>query len=415
MVTDVKGVREGYKMTELGEIPEEWGVLTTGSLFENQSIKGNPNLPVLSVTQESGVVYRDAVGINIKYDKKSLKTYKLVDEGQFVISLRSFQGGIEYSSLKGIVSPAYTVLSEKEKVDRDYFRHFFKSFWFIERLKKSIIGIRDGKQINYADFKIIKIPFPPLTQQNKIANILTSIDETIEKTNQLLEKTKELKKGLMQQLLTKGIGHTRFKKTELGEIPEGWSVAKINEVATTASGGTPNRKNKSYYEDASIPWIKTGELKSKYIFSSSEHITDGAIKKSSAKWVSANSVVMAMYGATIGQCSILKVPATTNQACCVITPKYEHLSEEFLYYYLKFVVTDIISLSAGGAQPNISQQIIKNFKIKIPSLSEQRKIALILSTNDEQIDTYTKEKERLQELKKGLMRQLLTGQVKVTV
>ncbi len=199
---------------------------------------------------------------------------------------------------------------------------------------------------------------------------------------------------------------TRYKMTELGEIPNDWNIASIEDVGSTTSGGTPNRSNKSYYLDGNIPWIKTGELKNKYIESPKEFITEIAIKNSSAKMIEKNSVILAMYGATIGQVSILPFPATTNQACCAIISE-EHVYFEFLYYYLKSKKSYLISLGAGGAQPNISQQIIRKIKIILPPLEEQQKIAEILSTVDEQIEQTDQLIEKTKELKKGLMQQLL--------
>src|SRR5699024_9207067 len=121
--------------TLIGDIPLSWELVQTAELFESSSLKNNEHLEVLSVTQDEGVVMRKNLDINIKYDKKSLKNYKKVVPGNFIISLRSFQGGLEVSKYEGIVSPAYTVLKNKINIDENYFKYFFKSFWFIEQLK----------------------------------------------------------------------------------------------------------------------------------------------------------------------------------------------------------------------------------------------------------------------------------------
>ena len=256
---------------------------------------------------------------------------------------------------------------------------------------------------------------PTIKEQEKIASILSTIDEQIDNVDALIEKNKELKKGLMQTLLTKGIGHTKFKKTEIGEIPEEWEVKKIIDIATTTSGGTPSRAKKEYYENGIYPWVKTGELYNKYISETEEYITEDALKKSSAKLVQEGAVIIAMYGATIGKLSIAKRSVTTNQACCSIICNDNICYNEYLYYRLDFEKENIINLGAGGAQPNISQDIIKSYKLAIPSIVEQQRIALILSEIDEKIDEYENKKKKLEELKKGLMQQLLTGMIRVTV
>lgn len=187
-----------------------------------------------------------------------------------------------------------------------------------------------------------------------------------------------------------------------------WEQVKIKDVANTMSGGTPNRSTLEFYEHGDIPWLKTGELKNKFIHHTEEMITELAVQKSSAKLVPENSVIVAMYGATVGNLSINKIPLTTNQACCSILPKEEKLNEEFLYYYLLKDKEKLIKMAAGGAQPNISQQLIKDYEILLPSLKEQQKIAEILSSVDAAIEKTEQVIAKTEEVKKGLMQQLLT-------
>lgn len=410
----MKTVKDGFKNTELGLIPNEWDIKKAGEVFENVTLKGYPKEPILAVTQDRGTMYRDECGIDIKTSDKSIESYKLVEKGNFIISLRSFQGGLEYSGIRGIVSPAYTILNNKINIHSNYYKYLFKSKKFIDSLSSSVIGIRDGKQISYNVFKNLPLYYPPLQEQQKIADILSTVDEQIDNVDQLIEKTKELKKGLMQQLLTKGIGNTEFKETEIGIIPKEWEVKLIREVANTTSGGTPSRKNKEYYLNGNIPWLKTGELSNKYIYDTEEKITQEAVRNSSAKIVPVNAVIIAMYGATIGKLSINKTEVTTNQACCSIICNEEKVNYEYLYYTLEFNKDKLIELGAGGAQPNISQEIIKNFKVFIPTREEQEKIVNVLYTIDEKLQSYYKKKEIITELKKGLMQQLLTGKIRVT-
>lgn len=130
------------------------------------------------------------------------KAYKLVKKGNFLISLRSFQGGIEYSEYQGIVSPAYTVLTSRLTIDEGFYKHYFKSGRFIRKLGVAIIGIRDGKQISFDDFSIIKIPQPSLQEQQAIAAVLNAADYELRLTTEEIEALKQQKRGLMQQLLT---------------------------------------------------------------------------------------------------------------------------------------------------------------------------------------------------------------------
>lgn len=180
-----------------------WKYIPAREIFKSITDKKHSgDLQVLSSTQDRGIVPRDQVGIDIKYEADSLSSYKKVEKGNFVISLRSFQGGIEYSDYTGIVSPAYTVLKSIEKISDEYYKQFFKSTDYINRLNIAVYGIRDGKQISYEDFGRIKIPYPPLDEQTVIAEVLSTADREIDLLRQDIEQEKQKKKALMQLLLT---------------------------------------------------------------------------------------------------------------------------------------------------------------------------------------------------------------------
>ena len=180
-----------------------WSFPKAKELFQSVSDKDhNGDLAVLSSTQDRGIVPRDEVDIDIKYDACSLANYKKVSKGNFVISLRSFQGGIEYSTYTGLVSPAYTVLSSRKEISDGYYKQFFKSTDYINRLNVAVYGIRDGKQISYEDFGRLRIPYPPIKEQDAIAEVLSTADREIELLQQDIEQEKRKKKALMQLLLT---------------------------------------------------------------------------------------------------------------------------------------------------------------------------------------------------------------------
>mgnify|MGYP004586608683 CR=1 FL=1 len=178
-------------------------------VFTDYSDKNHSDYPLLSATQDLGVIPRTMLDGRVMSPEGSLAGYKLVQKGDFVISLRSFQGGLEYSSYYGIISPAYTVLKPKMNISRQFYKYFFKSYEFVNKyLSIAVIGIRDGKQISYPDLKSVKIPYPNLFNQQAIADVLTKADEEIDLLNKKLILFKEQKKGLMQQLLT---GQIRVK------------------------------------------------------------------------------------------------------------------------------------------------------------------------------------------------------------
>lgn len=174
-------------------------------------------------------------------------------------------------------------------------------------------------------------------------------------------------------------------------LPEGWVKTTLEYLGKWGSGGTPNRKYKEYYE-GDISWVKTGDLGEKYLFKSSEYISKLGLKNSSAKMFPKGAIVLAMYGATIGKVSILDIEASTNQACAVIIPN-ENIDTEFLYYFLLSQKDIFIKKGKGGAQPNISQAIIKEHDINLPPLPEQQYLSQKLTAL---LDEVAQTKQRLE-------------------
>lgn len=186
---------------ESGKPFPKWENISARSLFASISNKSHESdFPILAATQENGMQYRDQIGVKIISSDKSISTYKIVEKGDFVISLRSFQGGIEYSQLTGICSPAYTVLKPLKIIHDHFYRYYFKKDTFITQLNGLIVGIRDGKQISYEAFATLTLPYPSLPEQKKSADFLTAIDDKIEHVTRQVEKTTEFKKGLLQQM-----------------------------------------------------------------------------------------------------------------------------------------------------------------------------------------------------------------------
>lgn len=179
-----------------------WPTLKAGEIFQPYSKRNNSDEELLSVTQDQGVVPRSRLDGRVVMPAGETLSFKLVEPGDFIISLRSFQGGIEYSQYRGLVSPAYTVLKPRRTVVDSFYKHLFKSRDFIARLGVAIIGIRDGKQISFEDFAALRLAYPALDEQQRIAEVLDACDSEIMLLTQKLTLLKQQKQGLMQQLLT---------------------------------------------------------------------------------------------------------------------------------------------------------------------------------------------------------------------
>ena len=210
---ELKEQRKKGLMQHLIELKcENWLHKRTDKIFKPISDKNYPSEELLSVTQNRGVIPRSMLEGKVMSPDGSIDGYKLIKEGDFVISLRSFQGGLEYSSYQGLISPAYTILRPQMEMDSNFYRHFFKSYIFINKyLAIAVVGIRDGKQISFKDFSSVKLPIPDLETQRRISMILNTADNEIKKLKQIVTTYKGQKKGLMQKLLT---GEVRVKLSE---------------------------------------------------------------------------------------------------------------------------------------------------------------------------------------------------------
>jgi type I restriction enzyme S subunit len=229
----------------LGEVPEGWQLIKAKWLFKEIVERDHPNEPLLSVTQQNSVVTREKSDIKVWNPTEDVSGYKLVKKGDFVISLRSFQGGIEHSPVQGIVSPAYIVLRKKDTICDNYFRHLFKSEPFISVLNISTTGIRQGKNIGYEDFSLIVCPtllqkdceFIVAFLDREIARIIALIS----KKEQQIKLLQEKRTALISHMVTKGRNpNVKMKDSGIewiGEVPEHWEAISLKNRWTVTIGG----------------------------------------------------------------------------------------------------------------------------------------------------------------------------------
>ena len=273
----------------------------------------------------------------------------------------------------------------------------------------------------------IPIVIPPKSEQTSIANFLdlktSEIDEIIADKKRLLELYEEEKTAIINQAVTKGIDPDAPMKDSgiewLGEIPEHWEVKKINwSFENIGSGTTPKADNQLYYFNGNINWLLTGDLNDGEIYDTSKKITQKAIDDyGTLRVYPAESIVIAMYGATIGRLGMLKIETTVNQACCVLS-KPIYFDNKFAFYVLLAARPEIINMSYGGGQPNISQELIKSFRVPVPPISEQQSIVQHIETECSKIDFKKARTEELIELlteyRTALISEAVTGKIKVT-
>lgn len=429
---DVLKPYEKYKpISELWitQIPENWSYRKIKYLFGERSEKGFPHEPLLVASQNMGVVPKDIYGNRTVEAQKDLHLFKLVKVGDFVISLRSFQGGIEYAYYQGIISPAYTVMEPKEEISPGYFRHLAKSRLLVELLKMCVTGIREGQNIDYVKLKNHLIPLPPREEQEQIARFL---DWKLAKTKKLIRAKKkqisllnEQKQVIINNAVTKGLDlNVRMKDSGIEwttKMPVSWRKDKVTRLFDIiGSGTTPSSGNSIYYENATIPWVNSSDLysESMCLVKAEKAVSQRAINDYSVlKTYPANTIVIAMYGASIGNLAITKIPACCNQACCCLSEIDQRLKIEFAYYLFKACKSFWIERSRGGGQPNISQAIIRQTWLPIPPKTEQIEILQYLSKYESYLHRLTEsiqcEINLLQEYRTRLISDVVTGKVDV--
>jgi len=259
------------------------------------------------------------------------------------------------------------------------------------------------------------IPVPSLVEQRGIVEVLGTVDECIRLTDAVIERAEELKRGLMQRLLTRGIGHTEYKETPLGKIPKTWKISTFGKECNIGTGGTP-RRNQSDYYNGNIPWVKSTELNYGIISDTEEHISKKALEESNAKIYPTGTLLIAMYGleavGTRGRCAILGVNAATNQAIAAIQPKKQILPR-FLYYYYQQMGNLIMKYAEGTKRKNLSLSIMKKIPIIVPPIKEQEKIVKIIENQDDKTNIENHKMNQLNILKQGLMQSLLSGKIRV--
>lgn len=248
----------------------------------------------------------------------------------------------------------------------DFYLYVFQSEWYIKEGTKYFKGVVGQQRVHKNLFTTLQIPLPPLAEQQRIVSAIEkwfSLIDEIETNKESLQAAIKQTKSKVLDLAIKG---KLVKKTDE------WKMVTLGEIGKWQAGGTPSRGHKEYY-GGEIPWLKTGDLNDGFITEIPEHITQLGLEKSSAKLNPKDSVLIAMYGATIGKVGILTFPAATNQACCACS-EYKDVDKMYLFYFLLSHREIFISQGGGGAQPNISKDIIVKTTIPLPPLSEQTRI-----------------------------------------
>ena len=347
----------------------------------------------MTIIQGKGTLPREQAGRNIHYDDSSLANYKKVEQGDFIIHLRSFEGGLEMANEDGIVSPAYTILRCKKPHSSLFYEAYFHTDEFINHiLSKSVEGIRDGRQISYEAFKWLGLPYCDVSEQEKIAQLFCTLSRRIEKQQQMVDALKKYKRGVMRAIFR--------DKAMLVSKAAKWKSIRLGTECAFFSGGTPKSTDSRYY-GGTIPFIRSGEIHGEQ---TELFLTSEGLKNSSAKMVSKGDLILALYGATSGEVDISRIDGAINQAILCIRPA--EINRIFLKYLLEDSKDDILNTYLQGGQGNLSAEIIKSLVVDVPDGQSQQGVVDFLSEIDQRINNSLTCIETLMKLRGGLMQQL---------
>lgn len=416
-------MKEGYKKTELGWIPDEWSIVRVEDICDRNdkySFTGGPfgsDLKSCHYTDD-GVQVVQLQNIGEGYFNNDSRVYTSAEKADELKTCNIYPNDIIIAKMAEPVARAckipdnrsrYLMCSDgirvavnRNKYDNDFILYSINSNYF----RNNAIANSTGStrlRIGLSALRNLTLIVPTLKEQQKIADILSTVDSQIDDTDKLIEKTKELKKGLMQRLLTKGIGHTEFKITEVGEIPVEWEVENLEECIDTQTG-YPFSSELFNIERIGIPLIRIRDL-------ITSNISTFYIGEYNQEFiVNYNDVLIGMDG----EFNIVRwknSEGLLNQRICRITSKQYNLT--YIYYSLQDILKQIERETPSTTVKHLVIKDMLSRKVALPQSEEQNKIANIISLVDAQIEDYENKKSKLEELKKGLMQQLLTGKIRV--
>lgn len=414
----------------IGEIPADWTLQRGKTIFAQRLTKGNQSEILLAATQKYGMLPQSEVEgvVQVKEDA-DLQQFRTVHKKDFVISLRSFQGGFEYSQYEGVCSPAYQVFYNTNPICHNYYRLLFKSDGFIQKMNSMTVGIREGKNIQYSDFANSLIPVPPINQQQRIADYLdrkcSKIDAIIARQQEVIEKLKAYKLAVITEAVTKGLNPDVPMKDSgvewIGEIPEHWEIRRIGSFARVTSS---KRIFEESYVDEGVPFYRSKEITD---LSKGLHVqTEIFIPEEVFEQVNEASpapkcgdILLTSIG-TIGNTWISDgrkfYYKDGNITQIEANDSFDSAYVEYCFSS-NVVLEQYTRLAMGSTLLALTIIKIKKILVAFPPLDEQRKIVQYLKLKYSSIDAAIKNKEnlitKLVDYKKSLIYEVVTGKKEV--
>lgn len=408
----------------IGEIPEGWSIARGKHILTLLQRAVFPTDGVITCFRDGEVTLRS----NRREDgfTVSLKEigYQGIEPGDLVVhGMDGFAGSIGISDSRGKSSPVLVVLDSSQ--DKKYLMYYLRSMAY----NNVFLALSTGIRVRSCDLKWNKLAdllylVPPIVEQHKLVSFLdekcSEIDAMLSKTRASIEEYKKLKQAVITQAVTKGVRGEREMKDSgvewIGEIPKDWSKNKLLRIFDIIGSGTTPKSTDDNNYDGNINWLQSGDINGNILKECKNRISFEVFSKyPTLKLYSAPFIIIAMYGASIGNLSISIIDGCVNQACCVLSHANQNF--QYMFYCLKSIQPHLIKKAVGGGQPNISQEIIKSLWVPLPPLDEQKEIADYLDAKCTEIDGLIAKKEQLvkelESYKKSLIYEVVTGKREV--
>lgn len=392
----------------LGVIPSHWEVRKIKFTFKERSEKGYSNEPLLAATQNHGVILKADYESRTVEATKGLDTLKLVEIGDFVISLRSFQGGLEYAYNRGIISPAYTVLTPIY-INKDYFKYLAKSQIFILLLKSTVTGIREGQNIDYSKLKEYSLPIPPTEEQRKIGihldRITAQIDKAIDQQQRMIDLLNERKQIIIQHAVTKGLDPNAemvdSRVEWCDQISASWNVRRLRYLCKIKTG---NKDTIMREDEGQYPFF----------------VRSPKVERINSYTFDTEAILMSGDGAGAGRIfHYYKGKFGCHQRVYCFYDFAKEIYPQFLYYQLSEKFKEVfLGQTAKSTVDSVRLLMLKDFQIIFPILAEQRNIVEHIKKTIKPIEKLIVLSEQkinfLRERKQIIINEVVTGKVKVS-
>ncbi len=403
-----------------------WEVQDLSSLFEietgttpstkDEKFWKDGNIDWLTPTDLSALennIYVNSSERKVTEEAIQKTNLSMIPQNSIILSTRAPVGYVAITTKPFCFNQGCKALIGKDK-DKTVPLFYYYYFLFIKEYLQSISGGSTFKELSKDSLKNLTIPFPEKREQKAIAEILSTVDEAIQKADEAIKKTERIKQGMMQKLLTEGIGHKEFKETKIGRIPKEWEMIPISKLGIVHTGKTPSSFDKSLWI-GNIPFVTPGDITdSKYVTVTERTVSDKGA--SVATQLPRNSLMVVCIGSTIGKVALTSRKVITNQQINSLIINEDKFVPDFIYYTFLNAAKIFKAFAGTAAVPIINKTLFEKFQVPVSlNNEEQKRIGEILTCFDDKLLLLKNRKFKLERIKQGLMDDLLTGKKKVRI